>query len=72
MRFQQHLPEPAGIAEHPLRHVRLDVAGELDAFLGGAQRQDFRGIADGLAHLELGAVQIQSGALRSSRSRGRR
>ena len=67
---QQHLAEPAGIAEHHLRHVGPDVAGELDALFRGAQRQQLGRVADGLAQVELGALRDRAAALRSSRSRG--
>ena len=42
-----------------VRHVGRDVAGELEALFRRAQRQQLRGVADGLAQVELGALELE-------------
>ena len=42
-----------------LGHVGRDVAGELDALFRGAQREQLGSIADCLAQVELGALEIE-------------
>ena len=56
---QQHLTQPPGIAEHHVGHVGRDVAGELEPFSAGAQRQQLGRVAHGLAQVELDALQIE-------------
>ena len=41
------------------RHVGGDVAGELEAFFGGAKREHAAGVADRLAQLEWPALDLQ-------------
>ena len=56
---QQHLPKTALIAEQHLGHGGSDMAGELDALLRRADREQLGGIADGFTRVELGAFEIE-------------
>ena len=57
---QQHLTEPAAIADERLGHIGCDVAGQFDPFFARAQRQHFGRIPDGFAELEWGVLEIHS------------
>ena len=57
--IQQDLPETAGISKQDLRNVGDDVTRELDAFFGGAERQQLGGVADRLAQIEFGVLEVE-------------
>ena len=56
---QEHLAQSAGVADEVGRHVGRDVVGELEPFLRGAERQQLGGVADGLAEIERGVVELE-------------
>ena len=57
---QQHLPQTSRIADQRVGHIGGDVIGQLDAFFRGAQGQELGGIADRLAQVEVGFLQVEA------------
>ena len=43
-----------------VRNVGNDVTRELDAFFGGAERQQLGGVADRLAQIEFGVLEVEA------------
>ena len=58
-RFSSTCRSRPGSPSSDLRNVGDDVAGELEAFFGGAERQQLRGVADRLAQIELGVLEVE-------------
>jgi predicted ferric reductase len=55
----QHLAQPAGIAAQMQRHVRVDQAGQFQAPLLGAHRENVVHVVQRRAQIEVGLLQRQ-------------
>ena len=60
---EQHLPQPAGVADQGVGHVRLHVADQFQPLLVGAHGQGAQGVADRRPQREVGRVQLQLAGL---------
>ena len=56
---EKHLAEPGGVAYQGVGHVRLQVAGQLQALLVGARGQGAQGVADRRPQGEVSRLQLQ-------------
>ena len=61
--IEQDLPEPSGVADQGVGHVRLDLAGELQPFLVGAEGQGAQGLPQHVPQRELGVVELELAGL---------
>ena len=66
----EHLPQPAGIADRDAGHVGQHVADELETLLFGAQRQRLQQVGEMIADRERDLPRARACASRSSRNRG--
>ena len=66
----QHLTQASGVAHERIGNVRSNAAGELQALLIRARRQQPDGILDDVAEREWDLVRASAAAPRSSRNRG--
>src|SRR5262249_58798427 len=57
--IDNHLPQPAGVANQMIGNIRLDVAGDLQAFRVAAKRQGLDAIAEVLAQDERDILEVQ-------------
>ena len=60
---EQHLPQPAGVADQGVGHVRLHVADQLQPLPVGPHGQGPQGVADRRPQGEVGRVQLQLAGL---------
>ena len=60
---EQHLPQPAGVADQGVGHVRLHVANQLQPLLVGPHGQGPQGVAQSRPQGEVGRVQLQLAGL---------
>ena len=60
---EQDLPQPAGVADQGVGHVRLHVADQLQPLLVGPHGQGPQGVADRRPQREVGRVQLQLAGL---------
>ena len=60
---EQDLPQPAGVADQGVGHVRLHVADQLQPLLVGPHGQRPQGVADRRPQREVGRVQLQLAGL---------
>ena len=67
---EDHLPQAAGVADERRRHVRRDAAGQLEALLVRARREQSDPSSTRVAERERRALERRAGRPRSSRRRG--
>ena len=62
-RLSQHLPQPAGVADQGVGHVRLHVADQLQPLPVGPHGQGPQGVTQGRPQGEVGRVQLELAGL---------
>ena len=60
---EQDLPQPAGVADQGVGHVRLDLADQLQPFPVGAEGQRPEGLAQDVPEGEVGVVELELAGL---------
>src|SRR5579864_1817578 len=58
-KIDDDLAKAARISNQFIRHVGLDVPGEFEALLMGAQGEGFHGVAETIAEIEVDCVDVQ-------------
>ena len=66
----EHLAQPARVADRDARHVRQHMADELEPFLLRANGQRLQQIGEVIADRERNRLELELAAFRSSRNRG--